>query len=49
MAEEALAFHVEGLVQDGEAIPEPSSIDQVLATGDRSALTTIIVPLKIGG
>jgi predicted RNase H-like HicB family nuclease len=24
MAEEALAFHVEGMVEDGEAIPEPS-------------------------
>jgi predicted RNase H-like HicB family nuclease len=24
MAEEALAFHIEGLEQDGEAIPEPS-------------------------
>ena len=49
MAEEALAFHVEGLVPDGEAIPDPSSIDEVLATGDHGALTTIIVSLKIGG
>lgn len=24
MAEEALALHIEGLVEDGEAIPEPS-------------------------
>ncbi|RWM97229.1 MAG: type II toxin-antitoxin system HicB family antitoxin [Mesorhizobium sp.] len=27
MAEEALAFHIEGLVEEGEAIPEPSSLD----------------------
>jgi predicted RNase H-like HicB family nuclease len=26
MAEEALALHIEGLEQDGEAIPEPSSL-----------------------
>ena len=28
---EALAFHVEGLVEDGEAIPAPSSIDAIKA------------------
>lgn len=30
MAEEALAFHIEGLVADGEAIPEPSSLEDVI-------------------
>ncbi|WP_415926877.1 type II toxin-antitoxin system HicB family antitoxin [Mesorhizobium salmacidum] len=48
IAEEALAFHVEGLFQHGEAIPEPSSIEQVLAGGYRGAFTTIAVQLKIG-
>ena len=28
---EALAFHVEGLVDDGEAIPSPSSMDAIKA------------------
>ena len=28
MAEEALAFHIDGLVADGEAILEPSDLDQ---------------------
>ena len=27
MAEEALALHVDGLVEDGEALPEPSTLD----------------------
>lgn len=27
MAEEALAFHVEGLAEDGEPLPEPSSLE----------------------
>ena len=28
---EALAFHVEGLLDDGEAVPSPSSIDAIKA------------------
>lgn len=31
MAGEALAFHIEGLVEDGEAIPKPSSLESVMA------------------
>src|SRR5580692_999712 len=29
MAEEALVFHIEGMIKDGEAIPEPSSLDEI--------------------
>jgi len=29
MAAEALAFHIAGMAEDGEAIPEPSTIDDV--------------------
>jgi predicted RNase H-like HicB family nuclease len=46
LAEEALAFHVEGTVQDGEAIPEPSSLESIMAdAGSRSAVA-ILVPLR---
>jgi predicted RNase H-like HicB family nuclease len=31
MATEALAFHLEGLSQDGEAAPEPSSLEEIMA------------------
>jgi predicted RNase H-like HicB family nuclease len=31
MAAEALAFHLEGLAADGEAIPEPSSLEAVMS------------------
>ena len=31
MATEALALHLEGLTEDGEAIPEPSSLEAVMA------------------
>jgi hypothetical protein len=31
MAGEALALHLAGLAEDGDAIPEPSSLEQVMA------------------
>lgn len=44
LAEQALAFHVEGLMEDGQPIPEPTSRERVVT--DRGALTTIQVRLK---
>ncbi|ESY71924.1 MULTISPECIES: type II toxin-antitoxin system HicB family antitoxin [unclassified Mesorhizobium] len=46
MAEEALAFHVEGLVEDGEAIPEPSSLTEVMASSVNRDGVAILVGLK---
>jgi len=31
MAAEALALHIEGMIEDDEAIPEPSSLESVMA------------------
>ena len=31
LAEEALAFHLEGMLADGESLPEPSGFEQVMA------------------
>jgi predicted RNase H-like HicB family nuclease len=31
MAEDALAFHIEGLVEDNEATPEPSSLKEIMS------------------
>ncbi|TPI22175.1 MULTISPECIES: type II toxin-antitoxin system HicB family antitoxin [unclassified Mesorhizobium] len=45
LAEQALAFHVEGLIEDGEAVPDPTSLTKVMAEADRRALTPIMVPL----
>jgi predicted RNase H-like HicB family nuclease len=33
MADEALALHIEGLVEDGEAIPEASSLEEYTRSG----------------
>jgi predicted RNase H-like HicB family nuclease len=46
MAEEALGFHVEGLAADGEAIPEPSSLEDVMADPENRDGVAILVPVK---
>jgi predicted RNase H-like HicB family nuclease len=46
MAEEALAFHIEGLVADGEAIPEPSSLEEVMANPENRDGVVILVGVK---
>ncbi|MET3581212.1 putative RNase H-like HicB family nuclease [Mesorhizobium robiniae] len=48
MAEEALAFHIEGLVEDGEAIPEPSSLEEVMANANNRDGVAILVAVKTG-
>jgi len=42
-AEEALALHVEGLTHDGEAVPEPSSLEDVMANADNRDGVAILV------
>lgn len=46
MVEEALAFHLEGLVEDGEAIPEPSSLEDVVSNNDNLNRVAVLVALK---
>jgi len=46
MAEEALALHVEGLVADGEAVPEPSSLEEVMADPQNQNGAAILVGVK---
>ena len=43
MAEEALALHLAGLLEDGEAIPEPSGLDAVMAdAANRDGVAVLI-------
>jgi predicted RNase H-like HicB family nuclease len=46
MAEEALALHVEGLIEDDEAIPEPSTLDEIMADPDNKDAVAILVGVK---
>lgn len=45
MATEALALHVRGLVEDGEAVPEPSSLEEVMADAAHRDGVAILVPV----
>jgi predicted RNase H-like HicB family nuclease len=46
MAEEALAFHIEGLVADGEAIPEPARLEDIMADPENRDGVAILVAVK---
>lgn len=47
MAEEALAFHIEGLEQDGEILPAPSSLETVMSDIENRDGVAILVPAPI--
>lgn len=44
-AVEVLALHVEGMVEDGEAVPEPASLEEVMADPENRDGVAILVPL----
>lgn len=46
MAEEALTLHVEGLAEDGEAIPEASALDDIMSDPDNRSAVAILVSVK---
>jgi predicted RNase H-like HicB family nuclease len=43
MAVEALALHIEGLVADGEAIPEPSSLEEIMAIAENKDGVAVLI------
>lgn len=45
MAEEALAFHVDGMRQDGEVVPPPSSMDVIMADHHNRNAVAFLVDL----
>ncbi|MFI4974071.1 MAG: type II toxin-antitoxin system HicB family antitoxin [Caulobacterales bacterium] len=42
-APEALALHIEGMVEDGEAVPEPSSLEDVMSDPENRDGVAILV------
>ncbi|MET4040396.1 type II toxin-antitoxin system HicB family antitoxin [Bradyrhizobium sp. RT6a] len=46
MAEEALALHIEGMTEDGEAIPEPSALEEVMSDPNNRTGVAILVSVK---
>ncbi len=47
MGAEALALHIEGMIEDGEAIPEPSNLDAVMHDPDNRDGVAILIPADI--
>jgi hypothetical protein len=43
MAAEALALHIQGIVEDGETVPEPSTVDDVAADAARRRAIAFLV------
>jgi len=43
MAQDALALHIHGMAADGEKIPAPSKLDDILAQPDYSDATAVLV------
>jgi predicted RNase H-like HicB family nuclease len=46
MAAEALALHVDGLLEDGEALPAPSNLDEVMAHRENRDGAAIFVGVR---
>lgn len=43
MAAEALALHLEGLAEDGEALPEPSSLEDIMANKENKDAVAALI------
>jgi predicted RNase H-like HicB family nuclease len=43
MGAEALAFHIECMIEDGEALPEPSSLETVMAEAENRGAVAFLV------
>ncbi len=43
MAAEALALHLEGMEADGEAVPEPSSLEEVMAIAQNKGAVAALI------
>jgi predicted RNase H-like HicB family nuclease len=43
MATEALAFHLEGMAEDSEAVPEPSSLEAIMAIAENKDGVAVLI------
>lgn len=48
MAKEALALHLEGMTEDGQPIPEPSSVEAIMADPENRDGVVALVPAPDG-
>jgi len=45
-AQQALALHIEGMVEDRDAIPEPSSLETIMTDPDNREAVAVLVPVS---
>jgi predicted RNase H-like HicB family nuclease len=43
LATEALAFHLQGLAEDGEAVPEPSTLEDIMAIAENKDGVAVLI------
>jgi predicted RNase H-like HicB family nuclease len=43
MAEEALTFHIDGIIADGGPIPEPSGLEAIIADASYTSAVAVLV------
>jgi predicted RNase H-like HicB family nuclease len=43
MIEESLGLHIEGMLEDGEALPEPSTLDAIVKSKDYAGAVAVMV------
>lgn len=48
-AAEALALHVEGMLEDGTALPPPSTLDDIRVDSEVREIGRILVPVELPG
>ncbi|MGE5271176.1 MAG: type II toxin-antitoxin system HicB family antitoxin [Thiohalocapsa sp.] len=46
LAEEALSFHFEGMIEDGEPTPEPSSLETIMADPENRNAIAVLVAVR---
>ncbi len=45
-AEEVLAFHLVGMAEDGDPVPEPSSLEGIMSDAENRDGVAVLVPVK---
>jgi predicted RNase H-like HicB family nuclease len=48
LAEEALRFHIEGMIEDGEALPRPSRFEQIMSDPANRGSVALLVEVSEG-
>jgi predicted RNase H-like HicB family nuclease len=47
-AEEALRFHIEGMIEDGESLPRPSRFEEIMSDPENRGTVAVLVDASEG-